>query len=616
MDENNWLKTIFKITTAVIAIGVFCLAGFKVVYAGKIYPNVKIGVVDVGGLNKEEAIAKIEQRIKSLEAEGIGLNIDGKRDEIHAIDLSTKADYFSAVDSAMSVGRNGDFLYILNDLLRSPFVVKTIELPINISQHAYDAELQSLLDLYAEPGNDVRLSIDRTVVSVLYDVKPGYTLDLVTARQQLYKQLNNLDNTTIIVPVVNQEPKIDSTTADAAIEAAERMLAEPIKLKHSWRIFTVDRATIGGWITSGSEGNRLTAEVDEQALAKYVAGLGDTINNLPETADIKLDVNGKVVSFVPPTAGEVLEEDETVKIIKDVLTDRRDQVGVLDVTELTLPVAVKKPRVTGTAAELGIQELIGVATTSFAGSPTNRRYNIANGVKFLTGSLVAPGEEFSTIKTLGVIDNTTGYLPELVIKGNRTLPEFGGGLCQVSTTLFRSVLNAGLPVTARRNHSYRVGYYEKDGNGNYIGPGLDATIYDPAPDFKFKNDTENHILVRGYVHGDLITFELYGTKDGRSAFVDGPHTLTTTPAGEPIYVETDELPAGETKRVETAHAGGTAVATYKVVYADGSVVEQEFNSFYRPWPEQYLVGAGTDPATYLSEEKLKELEAKQAEVES
>jgi vancomycin resistance protein YoaR len=260
--------------------------------------------------------------------------------------------------------------------------------------------------------------------------------------------------------------------------------------------------------------------------------------------------------------------------------------------EVAIELPVKEIKTAGEAPEgfEGITELIGKATTTFTGSPKNRIHNIKNGARLLTGHVIKPGEEFSTLAALGKVDNTTGYLPELVIKGTRTVPEFGGGLCQVSTTLFRSLLNAGLPITARRNHSYRVSYYEKDENGKFIGPGLDATIYQSNPDLKFKNDTAHPILVYGYVYGDKITFELYGTRDGRTSKIEGPTLLTETAAGPPIYAETDTLPRGTVKQVEVAHPGGSTKALYSVTYPDGRVENQEFKSFYRRWPARFLVG--------------------------
>jgi vancomycin resistance protein YoaR len=159
------------------------------------------------------------------------------------------------------------------------------------------------------------------------------------------------------------------------------------------------------------------------------------------------------------------------------------------------------------------------------------------------------------------------------------------------------VLNAGLPVVARRNHSYRVSYYEKDGAGAFIGPGLDATIYEPDVDFKFRNDMATPVLIIGSVTGDKVTFEIYGTKDGRTSVVVGPKLLTEVPSGPAIYAETDALPKGMTRQVETPHPGGTAVATYTVTYKDGRKAMQTFNSRYRPWPAQYLVGTNTHCST-------------------
>ena len=186
---------------------------------------------------------------------------------------------------------------------------------------------------------------------------------------------------------------------------------------------------------------------------------------------------------------------------------------------------------------------------------------------------------------MGSIDSAHGYKPELSIVNNRTVLEDGGGLCQVSTTLFRTVLNAGLPVTERVNHAYRVGYYEVG-----VGPGLDATIYDPAPDFKWKNDTGHTVYVESHIVGTKITFELYGTSDGRTAQISAPNIISETPPGDPIYSNTDTLPKGTTKQVEHPHPGAVTAVTYTVMHDGQPVRTQTFKSTYRPWPAQFLVG--------------------------
>jgi vancomycin resistance protein YoaR len=164
---------------------------------------------------------------------------------------------------------------------------------------------------------------------------------------------------------------------------------------------------------------------------------------------------------------------------------------------------------------LGIKELLATGTSTFAGSPNNRRHNIKIGVEHMTGILVAPGEEFSFNKFLGPVEEEFGFLPELVIKKEGTIPELGGGLCQVSSTLFRSVMKAGLPVTQRKNHSYAVQYYAPQGT--------DATIYPGVIDLKFMNDTPGHLLIWPYFKDkNTLLFELYGTRDNRLVQLDTP----------------------------------------------------------------------------------------------
>jgi vancomycin resistance protein YoaR len=203
----------------------------------------------------------------------------------------------------------------------------------------------------------------------------------------------------------------------------------------------------------------------------------------------------------------------------------------------------------------------------------------------VNGSLIAPGEEFSLLKTLGVIDGENGWFPELVIKGNETKPEFGGGLCQIGTTTFRAALNSGLDITMRQNHSYRVRYYEP--------AGTDATIYDPLPDFRFINDTGHYILINTDIKGDNLIFEVWGTKDGRSVNPIKSRVYNIVAAPPMKLVETLELPPGKKKCTETEHAGADAEFTYKVTYADGKVGEEIFKSHYRPWQAVCLIGVET-----------------------
>jgi vancomycin resistance protein YoaR len=259
-----------------------------------------------------------------------------------------------------------------------------------------------------------------------------------------------------------------------------------------------------------------------------------------------------------------------------------------------LIVNLAEPKIkTETINNLGIKEKIGVGISNFSGSPANRRHNIAVGSAKLNGILLKPGEEFKLMPALGNISSAAGYLPELVIKDNKTTPELGGGLCQVGTTMFRAALSSGLPITERRPHKYRVSYYEP--------AGTDATIYDPRPDVRFVNDTANHVLIQTKITGNVVTFEFWGTHDGRKVVFEGnnktedltqlkPKIFNITRPGPTKFIETDTLPPGVKKQTESAHNGADATF-YRYITLPGAEEKKEtWNSHYIAWQAVVLVG--------------------------
>ncbi|MCC6934437.1 MAG: VanW family protein [Candidatus Yanofskybacteria bacterium] len=561
--------------------------------AERIVPNTWVGSVDVGGLTRDEAALRLQDELDRVAVSGVQLSIDGAPQSIDLDTVGFDLNIAQAVDEAFVRGHGGSLPARLGERIRALWHAERVAAPIRVDENALRAQVAEVADVTDVDRRDVRLEIEGTTVRVLTDTKPGRAINQQEAFSATLDTLRALGGASIALQLYDDPPRIDPATADDAALAARRMIARPLTLQYEDLFFTINREKIGSWIVShagasdGPQQRTLVASVDPASVAAYVTTVARTLNVDPQPPQITTE-GGRVTGFVPPKVGRAVKEDVLVQMIVDALASRASNGKVGDV--LTVPLKATSMALEGLDAAAGIREIIGRATTPFAGSPKNRISNIKNGVKFLTGAVVKAGEEFSTLQTLGTIDNTTGYLPELVIKGDRTLPEFGGGLCQVSTTLFRAVLNAGLPVTARRNHSYRVTYYEKDGDGKKIGPGLDATIYEPNVDFKFKNDTAHPILIIGYVIGDKVSFDLYGTKDGRTSQLIGPRTLTETPPGEPVYIETTELAPGVVKQVETPHPGGSAVATYVVTYPDGHKEVQEFKSWYRKWPAKYLKG--------------------------
>lgn len=254
-----------------------------------------------------------------------------------------------------------------------------------------------------------------------------------------------------------------------------------------------------------------------------------------------------------------------------------------------VPAIVLKPDITTEEANsFGIVEEIGSGTSLYYHSIPNRIHNVELASSRVNGILVKPGEEFSFDKYLGDVSKTTGYATAYVISNGKTVLGDGGGVCQVSTTLFRALLNAGLPITERHAHAYRVGYYEEDSP-----PGLDATVFYPSVDLKFVNNTGNYILIVSTIDTNelRLTYTLYGKKDGRTVSISKPIVTGYSPAPAPLYQDDPTLPKGTTNQIDFAAAGSTATFHRTVKDKDGKVtIDENYISRYAPWRAVFLVG--------------------------
>lgn len=259
----------------------------------------------------------------------------------------------------------------------------------------------------------------------------------------------------------------------------------------------------------------LDKEVDAEGVQKYLETLESKVNLPAEDAVFAGDENNKVYVKTEEKPGQELDTKTSAQSIIETLVNNLETSNSITIT---LPITITEPKFKASDKDaLGLKELIGEGQSNFAGSPKNRVYNIKRALQQFTGVIIKPGEEFSFVEYLGEVDGTTGYLPELVIRNNKTEPEFGGGICQVSSTVFRAAIYSGLKITERRNHSYAVQYYKPYG--------MDATIYVPKPDFKFLNTTPGAIFMQPEIVGSDLIFRFFGTRDGRTTKVDGPYIL-------------------------------------------------------------------------------------------
>ena len=316
-------------------------------------------------------------------------------------------------------------------------------------------------------------------------------------------------------------PEIGTEEAEQAKRVAEDILDKaPYSIFVNNRVFIITKEVLGNWLLflpkkHDTSSSSLSIAVDEILVKKYLAEISASVNI--EAQNPILDFKDGVLTIVSaPKTGRVLNIKKGAKKIQEKILNKETKI-ILSLEEVEPEITEEKIK------ELQIETLIGSGTSNFAGSPKNRIHNIKISASKFNGILIPPGEEFSFNKTLGEVGPDQGYLPELVIKKNKTVPEYGGGICQVSTTMFRVAVNSGMEILERHPHAYPVKYYSPQG--------FDATVYLPSPDLRFRNNTSGYILIQSKIEGNYLTFEFYGKDDKRKVIVRGPYQYDIKPDG-------------------------------------------------------------------------------------
>jgi len=325
-------------------------------------------------------------------------------------------------------------------------------------------------------------------------------------------------------------------------------------------------------------------QYDKGVLEDGIDRFKDTYNRPAKNALFKFE-NGRVVYFQREEFGNALLTDSLLYDMDRYITNLKFKPQNYTVTLRDKPV---EPEITlARANSFGIEELIGEGVSNYSHSIPGRIHNVLFGASKLNGVLIPKGKIFSFNEAIGDISAATGYQPAYIIKEGKTVLGDGGGVCQISTTLFRAALNSGLPIVERYAHAYRVSYYE---NGSE--PGLDATVFAPSVDLKIENNTPAAILIQTSVDADnmLLSFRLYGKKDGRNAEMSTPVLYDASPPPPDSFQDDPTLKRGVTKQVDFAAWGGKASFNYKVTRDNQVIFEKKFLSVYKPWQAIYLVG--------------------------
>lgn len=574
---------VLLVVVGAMAVGV---VAFARQYDDRLLPRTTIGGIDVGDVTFAMAQEKFQQAANSVIDTGITLTFDGAAIAIDAVqsdpanpDLTAPLIIYHPTETLAYIqerqARMNEPTRAYHALFGSRYA------PIlTIDVEALREALREALTTHETPATDATLAyIDGTIQVVPAMTGTAFDYDAIMA--SIFDQLLSMQRPEVTLSLDIDVPVIMDSQAEGQREAAMALLGQtPFTLTHDESSWEITREQAEQWISVLLLAGAAAPGLDPVQLGDYLQIIAADINVPVQEAKFQME-QGRVKEFQASQTGVAVDIAASIAAVNVALQT--------ETTTVALVVSSVEPtQTTGDLNDLGIKELVGEGRSNFAGSPANRRHNIQVGADALNGLIIAPGEEFSLIRALGEIDGEHGYKQELVIKGNKTIPEYGGGLCQIGTTTFRSVLEAGLKVTERRNHSYRVSYYEP--------AGTDATIYDPAPDFKFVNDMANHVLLTTEIDGDDLIFRFYGTSDGRIVSMTDPRIYNFVAPGPTKLIETTDLAPGVKKCTERAHTGADADFTRTISYSDGQVYEETFRSHYRPWQEVCLIGVEEAPA--------------------
>lgn len=589
------LGAILFLISAAMLIGVYQLW-----YTGRIFPGIHIADVNVGGLSQEQAAFYISTNFKFTPNGKINLWYGDQIIEVTPKQLGIQLDASASVMDAYQSGRSGSFGSRFAYLASGNYSPRSLPPTILFDQATALRFLEQISQQYDHPAVEAQLAMQGTQVSSQMG-QIGQELDMAGSLEQIGLQIRQLNLEQIILPVNKTTPQI--LDASPFANMAQEILNQSVTLKlpssqadsaTEWKIAPEELAPMLTFETRQEDGQtKLVPQLKQDILNAYLTDLAEQVEIKTENPRfIFNDETGQLDLLAAGVIGRQVDFPATSDAIQAALADGQTTIEVVLNSQ---PPAVSD---SASGTELGITELIHSESSYFYGSSEARVQNIQTAANQFHGLLVPPNSTFSMADAMDDITLDNGYAEALIIYNGQTIEGVGGGVCQVSTTLFRAAFFSGFPITERHPHAYRVSYYEKTaGNqrsSNFAG--LDATVYVPIIDLKFVNDTPYWLLMETYVDpsANRITWKFYSTWDGRTVDWQTSGPTNVEEPKKPLYKENPELSPGEIEQVEW-EADGADVHVDRSVYTDSTLLFQDsFDTHYEPWRAVYEFGPGTE----------------------
>ncbi len=566
--------TIGLLSSAVILVASVVVIAYQLAYGKMILPRVTVAGVEISNMDKEAAKKRLQIEFTS-NPNLVQLYYRGQVLS-ETTTLNKSYDFVWAVEQAWGVGRSGNLLTQISERVNMFFKPRSVDLPISYDTDALDGMISRVVARVNQNGVPAKIIVDSAGEIKIQPGSDSLTVDEESLRRAIVTDLALPGKHTVEVSTKVESAAIDNSRVNEVISIATKWKGKNLRIFRNDYNLILKTGDVFKLIGLSKE--VIKSDEENQLLSRVKSSLEIDAKNAIFNFD-----NNKVVEFSPETQGIKVDDNKFRKKLVDVLTN------VLT-TEMEVPVIISEPKIRAADINnLGIKTLIGAGASKFHNSIPNRIHNLTLASSRLNGAIVAPGETFSLGNQIGDVSKTTGYLEAYVISEGKTVLGDGGGVCQVSTTLFRAALNAGLPIVERKAHAYRVHYYEED-----LGPGYDATVFFPSTDLKFINDTPGHILIQTMVDPKTFSmkYEIYGTNDGRVAMVSRAKIYSQISPLPTVYQDDPTLPLGTIKQVDWSAWGAKASFDYKVTRGGLVLQDRTFYSTYQPWAAVYLTGTG------------------------
>ena len=604
---TNAIMVILVSITIILLVLVLGVGLYQKNHESRIMPGVSVAGIDLSGLSIEEASYRINEIVNYPLNGKITFTYGEQVWDALPIELGLMVNTPQTILNAYEIGRNHG---LINNLFSQVIAyLEGLDLPVVLTydERVTSGFLGNIANQIDNPVLEAELYLDGVQVHSS-NGQIGRMLNIDKTLTDVTVALNALQS--VVIPLTVEQVQPSVLNVDSTAQTLRNLLNSPLLLALPEQAnndpgpWSIEPATLANLIKIEKNYSDQTAQyqlgIYDSLFIPLLAEISKSIERNSQNARFIFNDDTRQLDLIQnAVVGRKLNIDETIKNIREGIAQGSN--------EVKLALDTESPQIgdNATAAELGITELVSNVSTYFWGSTDERIQNIQTASSRFHGVLVAPGETFSMSNILGDISLENGYAEALIIYDNRTIAGVGGGVCQVSTTLFRTVFLGGYPVVERHPHAYRVGYYEQTYSGakDSKWAGLDATVYVPLVDFKFTNDSQYWLLMETYVNiqARSLTWKFYSTNDGRSVQWSSTGLQNIKPAPDPLFQENPELGTNEIKQVDWAADGATITVNRTVLKNDQIYFEDKYVTSYEPWQAICQYGSGvTDP-----EEKAK-----------